>query len=170
MHHAMLQATKPLLSPLPPLDRLLTLTQGLHPPARTAPAPTCLGFAAPAPTVRGQTAGWGQSKQLRSTHRTRDHANNMRGRGGKGSRRPLLLPQQSASWRGRQSHLRCRINPSGAGMGHYRVAVHSSSSRARRRPPVLQIPKFPGTGHRHPQPLTSAWAQTCRKCYCNINN
>lgn len=141
----MLQATEPLLSPPPPPARLLSLTQGLQPPARIAPTPTCPGFAVPAPTVQGQTAGCSQSKH----HCTRDHSNNLRGRGRKGSRRPLLLPQQSASWRDRQSQLRCRINPSGAGTGHDRVAVHGSSSKARYRPPALQIPKFPGTGHRH---------------------
>ena len=69
---------------------------------------------------------------------------------GKAPGDPSCSPSHLPTWRGRQSHLRGRINPSRAGMGRYRVAVRSSSSKARCRSPALQTPKLPGTEHRHP--------------------
>lgn len=128
--------------------------QRWKPPSRCCPfchpqpraAPTCPGFAAPAPTLRGRTAGRGQGKGLRSTRRTRDRANRVRGRGGKGSCRPLCSPGSLSPGREGKATCVAELTPPER---EWVVIAWSFTAQAAKPSVVRQTPKFPGTGHRH---------------------
>lgn len=155
MHRAMLQVTEPPLSPA----SLLPLPQGLHHPQGCSCTHTL-----------------GLQHQLQQCESRRLDAASMAQDGeDKGSRRTPRSPAICLQ-RGRQSHPHCRIKGKATPVAELTLRSRnksSSSGHSWLQQPSLVSPTRPADPRipdNRPQPPTSAWAQTCRKCYCNINN
>lgn len=165
MHRAMLQVTKPPLSPA----RLLPLAQGLHPPqdCPCTHTPRLCGTSS-----NGTRAdGWMQPEQAVTQHPSHGMG---RITGPLGPPLPSNLPPERKAepphcrTKGKATTaaeltLQSRNKPSSS--GHSWLQQQSPVSPAR-----PADPKTPKNRPQPPQPPTSSWAQTCRKCYCNINN
>lgn len=116
-------------------------------------------FAAPAPVVQGLIAGWGQSKQLCSVYHTQypPHPGPQQVRGGQENVSNLGREDKATSMAG------LTLLEQEWVIMQWLLTAQAAQSRVRPQNPH-------GAGHRHHSHSHPAWAQTCRKCYCNIKN